>query len=209
MEHRDTGLRPSRRRARPPAASTGTGGSLHEIADTLTPAESRVLDQLLAGRTTTEIARALFVSEATVRTHLTHIYDKLGVRGRVDLLAGLVAHLGPDGPVSAFRLAQGPGPPSLRANSARGAPALSVRLSLISGAAFGGVGIRALGLLGVAFGLAHLSIAAWPLVGPVLLTGQALLTRHPKLSRIRLAMLVVGMLLSAEQLAVLVALHAA
>jgi hypothetical protein len=37
-----------------------------------------------------EIAVQLSVSEATVRTHLTHVYAKLGVRGRHELLARAV-----------------------------------------------------------------------------------------------------------------------
>lgn len=53
----------------------------------LSPSESRVLDQALRGLSVREIADRLVVTEATVKTHLTHIYAKLGVRGRVDLLA--------------------------------------------------------------------------------------------------------------------------
>ena len=33
-----------------------------------------------------EIAQQLFISRATVKTHIHHIYDKVGVSGRVDLL---------------------------------------------------------------------------------------------------------------------------
>ena len=39
--------------------------------------------QLIAdGATNREAAAMLFVSEATIKTHLLHIYDKLGVRDR-------------------------------------------------------------------------------------------------------------------------------
>ena len=34
-----------------------------------------------------EIARQLFISEATVKTHLLHLYDKLGVRDRASAVA--------------------------------------------------------------------------------------------------------------------------
>ena len=34
-----------------------------------------------------EISEQLVVSESTIHTHLTHVYRKLGVRGRLDLLA--------------------------------------------------------------------------------------------------------------------------
>jgi len=53
----------------------------------LTPAEQAVLDQALTGVTAREIAEHLSLSEATVRSHLSSIYVKLGVSGRVALLA--------------------------------------------------------------------------------------------------------------------------
>jgi DNA-binding CsgD family transcriptional regulator len=57
----------------------------------LSRAEREVLDQARFGRTAAEIAEELSVSLATVRTHLSHIYDKLGVHGRVELLVRLEA----------------------------------------------------------------------------------------------------------------------
>jgi len=53
----------------------------------LTPAEQAVLDQALTGVPAREIAQHLSLSEATVRSHLSSIYVKLGVSGRVALLA--------------------------------------------------------------------------------------------------------------------------
>jgi DNA-binding CsgD family transcriptional regulator len=53
----------------------------------LSPAEQAVLDQALTGVTAREIADHLSLSEATVRSHLSSIYVKLGVSGRVALLA--------------------------------------------------------------------------------------------------------------------------
>jgi DNA-binding CsgD family transcriptional regulator len=53
----------------------------------LTPAEQAVLDQALTGIPAREIAEHLSLSEATVRSHLSSIYVKLGVSGRVALLA--------------------------------------------------------------------------------------------------------------------------
>jgi DNA-binding CsgD family transcriptional regulator len=53
----------------------------------LTPAEQAVLDQALTGVTAREIADRMSLSEATVRSHLSSIYVKLGVSGRVALLA--------------------------------------------------------------------------------------------------------------------------
>lgn len=53
----------------------------------LSPAEQSVLDQALTGVPAREIADRLVLSEATVRSHLSRIYVKLGVSGRVALLA--------------------------------------------------------------------------------------------------------------------------
>jgi DNA-binding CsgD family transcriptional regulator len=51
----------------------------------LTPAEHRVAALVAEGRTNREVAAALFLSERTIATHLSHIYDKLGVRSRTEL----------------------------------------------------------------------------------------------------------------------------
>jgi DNA-binding NarL/FixJ family response regulator len=49
----------------------------------LTERELEVLTLMARGLANTEIASALFVSEATVRTHVTHIFAKLELRDRV------------------------------------------------------------------------------------------------------------------------------
>lgn len=41
----------------------------------------------LTGMSVREISEQLVVGESTIHTHLTHVYRKLGVRGRLDLLA--------------------------------------------------------------------------------------------------------------------------
>jgi LuxR family maltose regulon positive regulatory protein len=60
------------------------------LAQSLTARESDVLRELERGSSNREIARRLFISESTVKVHLRHIYDKLGVRTRSELLASRV-----------------------------------------------------------------------------------------------------------------------
>jgi DNA-binding NarL/FixJ family response regulator len=54
---------------------------------TLTPREREIMAQLATGVSNRDIAKELFLSEATVKTHLGRIYAKLGV----DTRAGAVA----------------------------------------------------------------------------------------------------------------------
>jgi len=54
-------------------------------SDGLTPSERRVADLVAQGRTNAEVAAALFLSERTVKSHLTHVYAKLEVRSRTEL----------------------------------------------------------------------------------------------------------------------------
>ena len=51
-------------------------------ADALTPRELDVLRLVAEGGTNQSVARRLLVSETTIKTHLLHIYAKLGVRDR-------------------------------------------------------------------------------------------------------------------------------
>ncbi|SCD97238.1 response regulator transcription factor [Streptomyces sp. OspMP-M43] len=55
--------------------------------DQLSTRELQILEHVERGASNREIARALFISEATVKKHLTHIYDKLAVRDRAAAVA--------------------------------------------------------------------------------------------------------------------------
>ncbi|MEV0093237.1 response regulator transcription factor [Streptomyces sp. NPDC050738] len=56
-------------------------------SETLSTREREVLVLVAKGTSNREIARELFISEATVKTHLTHIYGKLGVKDRAAAVA--------------------------------------------------------------------------------------------------------------------------
>jgi LuxR family maltose regulon positive regulatory protein len=56
----------------------------------LEPPSARELDVLrllAAGRSNAEMARELVLEQSTVKTHLIHLYDKLGVHSRTQAVA--------------------------------------------------------------------------------------------------------------------------
>ena len=63
-----------------------------EAIGRLTPRERQVLQALAEGLTNEQIAHRLQIGTETVRRHLAHIFDKLGVDSRVQALAFAVRH---------------------------------------------------------------------------------------------------------------------
>jgi DNA-binding NarL/FixJ family response regulator len=70
------------------ATSSGDPGG----ADDLTPREAEVLKLIAAGQSNREIARTLYVSEATVKTHVNRIFAKTGSRDRVQAMRYAYTH---------------------------------------------------------------------------------------------------------------------
>lgn len=56
----------------------------------LTKREKEVFDILLQDKTTKEIAAQLFISEKTVRNHISNAIQKLGVKGRAQAVIELI-----------------------------------------------------------------------------------------------------------------------
>ena len=58
----------------------------------LTPREAEVLTLIARGKSNTEIAEELFVSAATVKTHINNLFAKIGVRDRAQAVRYALRH---------------------------------------------------------------------------------------------------------------------
>lgn len=58
----------------------------------LTPQEEKILDLIALGRTNRAIGLELFLSEKTIKNHISHILNKLGTVRRAEAAAYLVRH---------------------------------------------------------------------------------------------------------------------
>jgi DNA-binding CsgD family transcriptional regulator len=61
--------------------------------ESLTPTERDVVRLVSEGLTNKDIAARLFISPRTVQTHLTHVYTKLGLTSRVQLVQEAARHI--------------------------------------------------------------------------------------------------------------------
>ena len=70
--------------------------SIVAVGINLSARETEVLEHLIAGRSSVDIGRRLFISPYTVNDHVRHIFEKAGVHNRKELLAWLFfTHYGP------------------------------------------------------------------------------------------------------------------
>jgi adenylate cyclase len=95
----------------------------------ITAREGEIVRLLIEGRTNEEIAARLFISDHTVKNHIHNVYQKLGIRNRVQLIQSFRSALEETGP---------PAAPVARTGRSRAArlliPALAV--ALVAAAAF-------------------------------------------------------------------------
>jgi DNA-binding NarL/FixJ family response regulator len=76
------------RRGRDDDLLTSLGLSAAALVDpfaALTPREREVYELMCAGLTNPEIARRLFIAPSTVKVHVHHVFDKVGIRSRTAL----------------------------------------------------------------------------------------------------------------------------
>ena len=59
--------------------------SRQKVREVLTPREIDIVRMVASGLGNREIGEKLFISEGTVKTHLHSVYEKLGIKGRVQL----------------------------------------------------------------------------------------------------------------------------
>ena len=75
----------------PPVASRLMGQMREGGRESPSEREMEILRLVAGGATNREVAARLFISEATVKTHLLHLYGKLGVNDRAAAVAAAYA----------------------------------------------------------------------------------------------------------------------
>jgi DNA-binding CsgD family transcriptional regulator len=72
--------------------TTQADDAIEEKAAQLSPAQKKIYEQLLLGASSKIIAERVGVSEATVNTHIQHIFQKFKVDSRLELFALILSH---------------------------------------------------------------------------------------------------------------------
>jgi DNA-binding NarL/FixJ family response regulator len=74
-----------------------------DVISTLTKRETEILKLVAEGLTNEEIGKKIFISEKTVKTHLTNIFDKLKVNNRFKAALLIMGHAGTTDPSASSR----------------------------------------------------------------------------------------------------------
>ena len=68
------------------------GAQRSDLIAGITRREAEIIEQILTGSSNAAIANHFSISERTVKTHITHIFDKLGIENRIQLYRLLKDH---------------------------------------------------------------------------------------------------------------------
>ena len=83
---------PPRRRSPTRSVAVVNANDPPAAGRSLTPTELDVVRLVSEGLSNNDVATRLFVSPRTVQTHLTHVYTKLGLTSRVQLVQEAARH---------------------------------------------------------------------------------------------------------------------
>ena len=93
IRHRLKALPYPPKKRSPTLSAAAVNGDAQQVGgNRLTPTERDVVRLSSEGLTNHDVATRLFVSPRTVQTHLTHVYTKLGLTSRVQLVHEAARH---------------------------------------------------------------------------------------------------------------------